>query len=117
MLSASCDTRPDTIQYGPSGLTATWFQVDGTEVRTAAQWNEIKRVIAYKVDCWAYDLICISFGTAEGAFEVNEEMEGWEGLTEALPVYLPGALERSEWWDEILLPPFAANGTTLFSAK
>jgi hypothetical protein len=88
---------------------------DGGTKQTELRWSEVSRVVAYKRDCYAIDLICIAFSTAAGAVEVNEEMEGWDALTDALPMLLPGTPDKSQWWQKVAQPPFATNATALFS--
>ncbi len=84
-------------------------------LQTELRWSEVSRVVAYKRDCWGIDLLCMAIGTVAGAVEINEEMDGWAALTDALPMLLPGTLDKSQWWQRIAQPPFAANVTTLFS--
>jgi hypothetical protein len=109
--------RPATIQCDESRLTVTAFHHDGSISKTAVKWQEINRVVVYKRDVYAFDLVCMGFTTAEGTIELNEEMEGWATLVDALPHYLRGTPNRAEWWNKVVQPPFAANPTTLFSSR
>lgn len=108
--------RPATIRCDQSGLTVTVFHRDGSISTTEVKWSEVNGVIAYKRDLYIVDLACLGFTTAEGAVEVNEEMEGWTKITNALPVYLPGTPGRADWWNTVVQQPFAANPTILFSS-
>jgi hypothetical protein len=81
------------------------------------KWSEVNGIVAFKRDLYSVDLICMGFTTAEGSVEVNEEMEGWEALTDALPLYLPGTPSPADWWNGVVQPPFAANPTILFTSS
>jgi hypothetical protein len=109
--------RPATIRYNESGLTATVFLRDGSVSIARVKWSEVNGVVAFKRDAYIVDLICMGFTTAEGSVEVNEEMEGWGALTDALPLYLPGTPSPEDWWNGVAQPPFAANPTTLFTSR
>jgi len=80
-------------------------------------WSTINTVLAFKRDLFAVDLICLAFGTADGAIEVHEEMQGWQQLVEQLPFKLPGASPLAEWWQRVAQPPFGASVTTIYKAK
>jgi hypothetical protein len=78
------------------------------------RWDDVNAVIAYKRDIFAFDLICLGFGTANGSIEVNEQMHGWSHLIEELPLRLPGTPPFSDWWERVAQPPFAPCVTKLF---
>jgi hypothetical protein len=81
-------------------------------------WSEIVRVVAFKRDLGVVDCICLAFDTADGmTTELNEEMEGWEPLTEALATYLEGSIAPREWFCRVAFPAFAANETVIFERK
>jgi hypothetical protein len=64
------------------------------------------------------DCICLAIATTDGTTtEVNEEMEGWEELTEALPKQLPGSKPWSECFSQVAFPAFATNETVIFERK
>jgi len=92
----------------------TWYR-DGSESKTELKWSEVNGVVAYKRDCLTVDLICMGFTTPDGGVEVNEEMDGWKTLIDAVPCLLLGTTSKEEWWQKVEQPLFAANPTTLFS--
>jgi hypothetical protein len=96
-------------------MTLIAWHVDDSETKTELRWNEVQGVVAFKRDCFALDLICMDFTTSDGAVELNEKMDGWEALTDALPNLLPGTTSKEKWWGKVAQPPFAANPTILFS--
>jgi hypothetical protein len=106
--------RP-VIQFDENGLTLTGWHADGFETKTDLRWNEVNGVVAYKRDCFTVDLICMGFTTLDGAVELNEEMDGWKALIDAVPSLLPGSTSKEEWWNAVAQPAFAANPTILFS--
>jgi len=57
----------------------------------------------------------MGFITPDGAVELNEQMDGWNSLIDAVPRILPGTTSKEEWWDKVAQPPFAANPKTLFA--
>jgi len=105
------------ILHDGSGLMLTDSYEDGSVDKAEVYWSEVVRLVAYKRDCFAIDLICLGLVTDKRFVEVNEEMEGWEGLIDALPTYLPGTLEKADWWEKVAFPAFATNWTTLFTKR
>jgi hypothetical protein len=105
------------IHADKAGLTVTVFNANGSETKTELKWNEVNVVVVYKRDCYGADLLCMGFTTSGGVVEVNEEMEGWAAMTDALPSYLPGVPPTADWWTKVTQPPFATNLITLFSSK
>ncbi|HZZ78151.1 MAG TPA: hypothetical protein VFE62_06515 [Gemmataceae bacterium] len=78
-------------------------------------WTDVVRIVAFKQDWWTVDCICLAIATADGTTtEVNEEMDGWEALVEALPKNLPGSKPWSEWFLQVAFPAFATNETLIF---
>jgi hypothetical protein len=85
------------------------------EVIAEIHWDEISKVLAYKRDCFIYDQICFAVEIAEGkAFEICEDMEGWENLILSIPQKLPGFPEKQQWFQKVAFPAFKTNVTTLF---
>jgi hypothetical protein len=78
-------------------------------------WSDIVRVVTFKRDLLTVDCICLSIATRDRtATEVNEEMVGWEELTDALATRLPGSKPWSECYLQVTFPAFAANETVVF---
>ena len=85
------------------------------EIVAEADFDQIQKVVAFKRDAWAVDLICLQIYTTDGMFfEVNEEIAGWTRLVYRLPDVLPGFPEHNEWFGKVAFPPFVPNVTTLF---
>jgi hypothetical protein len=82
---------------------------------TSMQWKDVQRVVAFKRDLIFCDMIVMRFIAADNAIEINEEAEGWEGLLQALPSCLPGALSTQAVFDAVALPAFATNATDVYN--
>lgn len=103
-----------TIRYDLCGLRSTLHFREGTESTLAIEWSEVVEVVVFKRDVFAYDLICMSIRTPALACVLDEQMDGWEALIDALPDILPGAVEKGVWWERVAFPPFAVSPTILF---
>ncbi len=78
--------------------------------------EEIKTIFAYKLDEITTDLVCCDIVTGVGDGEqirtIHEELPGFDvamARLEALPAF------NQMWRDDVLLPPFATNRTTIYS--
>jgi hypothetical protein len=72
-------------------------------------WEDAESAMAFKVDGVTYDIIILRFVTGDGTVDIDEEAEGWAGLLDALPRYLPGSLTSPAIFEAVALPPFATN--------
>lgn len=106
-----------TILHDDRALTRVLSLEDGSMSSIAIKWHEVTSVSAFKRDLFAYDLICLVIGTGTAAYELDEQMEGWESAIETLPKYLPGSPTPSEWLDKVAHPAFALNHTLLFKTE
>lgn len=105
------------LSIDAAGLTVTKTRPTSAPMYSIA-WSEVVRVVAFKRDLFTVDCICLAFATADGmTTEVNEEMEKWEALTEALPKHLPGSKLWSECFSQVAFPAFATNETVIFERK
>jgi hypothetical protein len=99
------------------GVAFTFKDRQSVTQLTAVQWDGIDKIVAYKRDIFAFDLICLAIVDKDRSFEVSEDMEGWGELIETLSARLPGMPASSAWWDKVAQPPFATNQTILFSRR
>jgi hypothetical protein len=79
------------------------------------RWSEVQRVVGYKADIFAYDLICIAFELSDRAVEIHEEMEGYNAVVAELPARFPGMTE--DWWSSVAFPAFATNLTPIWQKQ
>lgn len=77
-------------------------------------WAEIRKVVAFKRDCYTVDSIRMLLVTEAGVAEIGEEMAGWDAWTSALPERLAGAKRFEEWFFEVAFPAFEENATLLY---
>lgn len=85
------------------------------EHRFTIRWPQIDRIIAYKDDLFAYDLICLGFfidGDASRYLCVDEHMDGWPELLRQLDdrFRMP-----EDWHNQIMVPTFERCERTLWT--
>lgn len=81
----------------------------------AVSWTAVSRVVTYKADLFAYDLICFGF-TVDGCpatVVADEQMPGWDDLTAALPARLEGVADG--WYGTVMHPAFATNARVIWT--
>ena len=86
--------------------------VDG-DVTSRWRWDAVRRIRAYKLDCFTYDTIRIEVDFAEGnSLMVDESLQGYSAWVTALDERF-GLLD--DWWGKVAFPPFATNLTVLWT--
>jgi hypothetical protein len=75
----------------------------------------VRAIVAYKIDELTTDLVCCDIVTGSSDGEqirtIHEEIPGFSTFMtrfEALPGF------NKQWRDAVILPPFAANRTTIY---
>jgi hypothetical protein len=114
-ISKGKDPAVPCVSMTDAGISITTLSANGESKIEAIDWAKIEKVIAYKRDCYGFDLICIAIGGAGSAFEISEGMKGWDELLECAPDYLPGWQRKSDWYEAVMLPAFQLNRTIIFS--
>ncbi len=84
------------------------------EKLTNTDWNEINRILAYKVDLLSVDEICLFVEIdKERSFEISESTKGWFVFGKKIRKIFP---EIKETWEfDIAIPPFERNETELYN--
>ena len=79
-------------------------------------WDDIGAVLAYKRDCYAYDLICVGLVDRDGHVlaEISEQDAGYKDLVRELPIHLSGCLTLDEWFMKVAFPAFETQATQLY---
>lgn len=78
-------------------------------------WDQITKVVAFKRDVYAHDLICLLIEQADGSlFEIDERAPGWMALVNELPIRLPAARAYADWFKEVAFPAFDTSPTSVF---
>ncbi|MEQ6333060.1 hypothetical protein [Sphingobium sp. MK2] len=75
---------------------------------------DIDAVVFYKRDEIITDLICCDVKAAGRVWTFHEEEKGWEDLITYLAV-LPDF--RTDWYEAVVKPPFAASETIAFNRR
>lgn len=76
--------------------------------------SAIEKVVFFKIDEVAADLICCEVEASGTVWFFHEEAEGWEAFisyVEQLPDF------RLDWYQSVVLPPFATSETVAFSRQ
>ncbi len=98
-----CDESGFSIIAGPSLMRVAW--------------SEVLEVVAYKQDCFAFDIICLGFRTSDDDrfWSVGEDYAGYEELLAELPSRFAGI--REDWFSDVAFPAFVPNWTILWGGR
>jgi len=86
--------------------------VDDQGAHRPTCWSKITEVIAYKIDCFTFDTLCMDILDEEGlTTTLNEDMQGFKEFVTKLEQMVP---VLSDWRSKVLFPAFQENRTTIF---
>jgi len=95
--------------------TDSGFAIVTAKSTDAVSLDEVRAIVAYKLDELTTDLVCcdIVTGAADGEQirTIHEELLGFDAAMnafEALPSF------DRQWRDKVVLPPFATNRTVIY---
>ena len=97
---------------------------DGLEVMrdrdllATVRWSEVRKIIAYKYDLFAYDEICIGFlkePDADGWLEISEEWKGFREAIRRMEEIFPSI--PKDWFNEIMVPAFERKETVIYQSS
>jgi hypothetical protein len=76
--------------------------------------SELDEIVAYKVDRFVVDVICLAFKSlgTDKLYVVTEDNPRWDQLLEVLQQRL--GIVHTSWLRDVALPAFAPNVTTLW---
>jgi hypothetical protein len=104
-----------TLSFDFDGIRIQWLTMENEASEASFPWTDVVAALAYKRDCFAVDLMCLTFTLSDDReYEINEEIAGWQLLVDQLPSFLPGSTPYSEWWHKVAVPAFALNFTVIF---
>ncbi len=87
--------------------TAIQLAMESHQGKQFIPWESVRRVVAFKRDVYAHDLLCLALELEpQGVVELDESMNGWQELLDSLPEYLPGALSADQWLPRVAFPAF-----------
>lgn len=75
-------------------------------------WEEIETAFGYKVDCLAFDEICLDIFTKGILITISESTPGWEKFNNMLANNIPTI--PPDWIIPVIAPASATNMTLLF---
>ena len=100
------------------GISISWEDAALKSGSRSLRWRDVQRIVVYKEDIFAYDLICMQFDLADGEFlRVHEHMNHWEEIATVVSERFPEAVAPEVWFDQVMLPPFAPCLTEVWSRE
>lgn len=100
--------QPPRVELTPEG-----FEIVTDDARHRARWQDVRRIVAYKIDVVTMDRICLRLDTHELSYTVDESMDGWSEFLHRLDeVFAP--LSHDQWLRAVAEPPFATSERVLF---
>src|SRR5262245_4155959 len=68
-----------------------FIAIKETHADELIKWSEIARIVTFKVDCFAYDVIWLAFERADGGLlYIPEDAEAFTDLMSAMNKAIPG---------------------------
>lgn len=90
------------------------FELQIEDKPTKIEWNEIKKLTAYKVDLFATDEIRLFLEAENGKqFEISESTEGWFQFNERLKEQFSEI--NKNWEIDIAVPAFERKETEIYN--
>ena len=103
------------IVHDEKQVTVSWLTIENEKGSRSLTWDEVISINAFKRDLYVVDRVCLGIDLSDGSsIELDEEMNGWDALTQKLPEYLPGCKTFGEWYLEVAFPAFQLNMTVIF---
>ncbi len=99
-----------TLTLDSAGFTAS----STSTVRV--DWCSVEQIVAYKVDLFSIDLMCLRLmlSPTGSEVEIRENDRGWQTVVDAIA----RRFEFSEtWWSRVAFPAFEGNVTVLWEQK
>ena len=87
----------------------------GERSRFEVAWDRVERVVAFKLDCYVHDLVCLGFvltNLPDRMYVVDEEAVGYTELMAELARRYPSI--DPDWYHKVAQPPFARNEKVLW---
>lgn len=96
--------------------TDNGFAIVTAKATDTVPLDEVRAIVAYKIDELTRDLVCCDILTGSGDGEqirtIHEEAPGFDTVMARFET-LPGF--NKQWRDAVILPPFATNRTTIYN--
>lgn len=73
-------------------------------------WQDIVKIVAYKVDMWSVDEIRIDIELTDKFYTITEEFHNWDQFIKIIET----KFLIEDWFPQVAFPPFERNETILF---
>jgi hypothetical protein len=90
---------------------------DGTARGVEMQWSEVKRVAAFRRDVLTEPVLCVAISDPAKIVVLDESMEGWQPLLEAIPRHLTESPTFAAWREGIGHESTESHWAVLFSSE
>jgi hypothetical protein len=103
-----------SAENGTLKTTAKGFTLENrSEESFNVDWEQVKQIVTFKKDCFAYDRICLEFKLNEQEYlRIHEHMIGFWEVTKSMQNAFPGISE--DWDSKVMLPAFETNYSVLY---
>jgi hypothetical protein len=105
------------IRTDESLLHRTARFTDGSTGVVEMKWDDVRRVAAFRRDVMTQPMICVAITDASKVVVLDESMEGFPHLVEALAGRLAGAPVAEEWRDSMNRPDQDVNFTFVYQRQ
>jgi hypothetical protein len=112
--------RGSRVNRREGSLADSWVRGDDAlvsitpDILAQLRLSDMDAVVFYKRDEITTDLICCDVEAAGRVWTFHEEAAGWKDLIAHL-ASLPGF--RTDWYAEVVNPPFATNETVAYQSR
>jgi len=101
-----------TNDFGDFTYSDEGFEIVLESSREKVRWASIERIIAYKVDLFTTDLICLDIEFNGKKLTISEEVPGWFQFIKKVNSTLSDIPKN--WELQVANPAFQANCTTIY---
>jgi len=108
--------RHASIRTDESRLQRTAAFTDGSTRAVEMKWDDVRRVAAFRRDVMTEPVLCVAISDPANIVVLDESMEGWQSLLNAMPRLLPESPSFTEWRTQIPAGSAASHWTVLFRA-
>ena len=109
--------RRGVIRTDGLRLQRTAEFTNGSTCTVHIQWSEVRRVAAFRRDVLTQPVICVAISDPANLVVVDECMEGWQSLLDALAQSVAPAPSFTEWRSNIRSDDADSHWTALFQAQ
>jgi hypothetical protein len=90
---------------------------DGSTRAVEMKWSDVRRVAAFRRDVMTSPVNCVAITDPSNVVVLDESMEGWKALIDALAKYLADSPSFAEWRERIGGDSDQSHWTVLFRER